>query len=112
MKKKIKTYFYILIISSLVCLSYFIYKRHELSNYYYKKLNTWNRIILLDEYKSRNLDAIDIWHEELEKIKNQMYQDGYNRAEISKMDAKAFLKAEEQIENIIRFEEKHKKRNQ
>ena len=92
-KKKILTIICsFLIIGSL----FYAYKKHELTSYYKAQLRQANRLVLFD---FENKQKSDVFIEDWNKIKEQMHQDGYSRAEIEKIDSKAFLQATKNVDN-------------
>ena len=109
MKKPFFKALYLLLAIPAIWFSVHLYNRHELTNYYRKELESMYYFIYgidLTITKEYRLKAMEEDREKVEKIKEQMYQDGYNRAEIEKIDLKAFDKGIERGHKAIEDIEK------
>lgn len=93
MRKLFLIPFYFVLVVIAIWGSFYLYNKNELSNYYHAEIKmSYRQVLECFKYKDGK-EAVyrsDKFFNEIEKIENQMYQDGYSRAKIKKISDRAW----------------------
>jgi hypothetical protein len=95
---------YIAILISIFSGCYFLFKhlkkQSDLDSYYYEKIKQSDFTLFHPCQRMITCSMRDYAAEDLIKIREQMLQDGYTRAEIEKMNSKAFNNNQENFQSL------------